>query len=201
MREKPEAKNSAAAKELDKAQSQFEAFEQNIKDLTMDAMNKAPNMEMEEQTKLSQAELEKKKRVYLKPVRSFGPGVNPKTGQMEKFNEKFRAEYEFAKEYVEFIAENIEIIGETIKMSLKKFPGTNLDHWEIPVNTPIWAPRMVAERLTECGYHVLKMEDKTIGSDALGTYHGTMVAKNTVQRMNARPVSSRKSLFMGAANF
>lgn len=193
--------NSSGQRELDKAQEQFENFDSQVKEMTLDRMNKAPIKETEQQTKLSQSELEKSKEIYLKPKRSFPPGVNPKTGEREKFNEKFRAEYEFQKEYVRFVAQNNEIIGESIEFCLKKFPGTSCDEWVVPVNKAVWAPRMVAERIKNCKHHKLVMHDRTTGGDQNGQYYGTMAVDTTVQRLDAYPATERKSVFMGAANF
>jgi hypothetical protein len=39
------------------------------------------------------------------------------------------------------------------------------------------------------------------GADGNGQYYGTMVADTTVQRLDAIPVSSSKSIFMGAKSF
>ena len=39
------------------------------------------------------------------------------------------------------------------------------------------------------------------GSDHAGQYYGSMVADTTLQRLDALPVSSKRSVFMGAANF
>src|SRR5271169_4297237 len=183
-------------KELENAKEQFDQFDQQVKDLTLDALKKAPVEESESQTKLSSKEIEKSKEIYLKPTRTYPPGVNPKTGVIEKFNEKFRKDNEFVGEYVNFIAENLSIIGESITLTVKKYPGTNCEDWTIPVNVPVWAPRMVATRLTECNYTVLKMEDRPTSVGGEGTYYGQMVAKSRVQRLDARPVSSRKSVFM-----
>ena len=47
MAEKPKAHTSLAEKELDKAEKQFDAFDQNIKELTHDRMNMAPKLEEE----------------------------------------------------------------------------------------------------------------------------------------------------------
>ncbi len=193
--------NSSGQRELDKAQEQFENFDSQVKEMTLDRMNKAPIKETEQQTKLSQSELEKSKEIYLKPKRSFPPGVNPKTGEREKFNEKFRAEYEFQKEYVRFVAQNNEIIGESIEFCLKKFPGTSCDEWVVPVNKAVWAPRMLAERIKNCKHHKLVMHDRTTGGDQNGQYYGTMAVDTTVQRLDAYPATERKSVFMGAANF
>jgi len=194
--------NSEGQRELDKAAEQFEAFDSQVKEMTLDRMNQAPKKEVEQQTRLSQSELEKSKEIYLKPKRSFPPGVNPKTGEREKFNEKFREEYNFQKEYVRFIAQNNEVIGESIEFCLKKFPGTTCDEWVVPVNKPVWAPRMVAERIRSCKHHKLVMQDKqTTGSDHAGQYYGTMAVDTTVQRLDAYPATERKSVFMGAVNF
>lgn len=193
--------NSAGQRELDKAQEQFDNFDSQVKEMTLDRMNKAPIKESEQQVKYSQSELERLKEIYLKPKRSFPPGVNPKTGEREKFNEKFREEYEFQKQYVRFIAQNNEIIGETIEFCLKKFPGTNCEEWAVPVNKPVWAPRMVAERIKSCKHHKLIMQDKVTGSDHNAQYYGTMAVETTVQRLDAFPATERKSVFTGAVNF
>jgi hypothetical protein len=193
--------NSEGQKELDKAASQFEAFDSQVKEMTLDRMSKSPERESEPNVKLSQRELEGSKDVYLKPHRSFPPGVNPKTGEVEKFNERFRAEYEFQKEYVRFVAQNNEIIGETIEFDLKKFPGTPINSWKVPVGKPVWAPRMVAERIKGCKHHKLVMQDKPTGGDQNMQYYGTMAVDTTIQRLDAYPATETKSLFMGAVNF
>jgi hypothetical protein len=194
MSKKPEAQNSLAKTELDKAEKQLDAFEQNIKDLTLDRMNTAPKQDVEPQTKLSQAEIEKSKEIYLKPVRSIS--------SKEKFNEDYRKEYTFSTEYVRFIAEHKELIGETIEMWTKPYPGMPAEEWKIPTGKPIWAPRHVAEQLSSRKYHRLKMDQSvSTGADGNGQYYGTMVADTTVQRLDAIPVSSSKSIFMGAKSF
>jgi len=194
MSKKPEAQNSLAKTELDKAEKQLDAFEQNIKDLTLDRMNSAPKQEAEPQTKLSQADIEKSKEIYLKPVRSIS--------SKEKFNEDYRKQYTFATEYVRFIAEHKELIGETIEMWTKPYPGMPAEEWKIPTGKPLWAPRHVAEQLSSRKYHRLKMDQSvSTGADGNGQYYGTMVADTTVQRLDAIPVSSSKSIFMGAKSF
>lgn len=198
---RPKVNHSLAEQELDKAQAQLKAFDDSIKDLTLDRMNQAPRQEEEPQTKLSQSEISKSKDIYLKPKRTISPGVNPKTGVREQFNEKFRDEYNFAKEYVYFTAENKEIIGETIDIWTKPFPGCNCEWWEVPTNKPVWGPRYLAEQLKRKNYHRLKMENRVSGSSALGIDYGTIAVDTIVQRLDAQPVSTRKSVFMGANNF
>jgi hypothetical protein len=199
---KPKSSSSFAQRELDKAEKQFEKFEQEIKDCTMDRMNAAPKLETEEQTKISNKEAQKIDGIWLKPERSLGPGTNPKTGEMEKFNEKFRSEYNFKKEYVRFIAENKEIIGESIEIWTKAFPGTNTEFWRVPVNKVVWGPRYLAERIKGCSYHRLRMDEQKItNADGMGSYTGQIVVDNTIQRLDAIPVSEQKSIFMGASSF
>lgn len=201
LKPRPKVNNSLAEQELDKAQAQLKEFSDNVNELTLDRMNQAPKLETEPQTKLSQAEIAKSKDIYLKPKRSLPPGVHPKTGIQEKFNERFRSQYDFAKEYVHFTAENNEIIGETIDIWTKPFPGCNCEWWEVPTNKPIWGPRYLAEQLKKKSYHRLKMENRVSGSSGLGIDYGTIAVDTTIQRLDAHPVSNRKSIFMGAVNF
>jgi len=185
------AKNSAKDKELEKVEKQFEAFDENVKSLTLDRMNAAPKEDVEQQTKLSSKDLENSKDLYLKPRRAIA--------SKEKFDEKFRESYNYAKEYVRFMAENKELSGDAIELWSKPFPGLPAEEWVIPTNKPLWAPRHVAEQLTKCRYHRLKM-DQTVstGGDHRGQFYGSMAVDTVVQRLDAIPVSTRKSIFMGA---
>ena len=186
--------NSESEKELDKCEKQFEAFDTQVKEMTLDRMNVAPKEEVEPQTKLASSEIAKIKDVYLKPRRTIG--------SKEKFNEKFRDDYTFLKEYVNFIAENKEIIGETAEFWVKPFPGLAAEEWVVPVNKPIWAPRYVAERIKGCKHHRLVMQDRPVGGDHHGNqYYGSMAVDTSVQRLDAYPVSDRKSIFMGNNKF
>lgn len=181
---------SQTQKELENAAKQFDQFEENLKELSMDRLKAAPNQDAEMQTQLSEKELTKSNDIYLKPKRTFAA--------REKFNEKFRKDYEFAKEYVQFIAENREIIGETITLWVKKFPGQPVEEWEVPCNKPVWGPRYLAERIKECNYHRFVMEQKQFENNTMGTMYGTMAVDTTVQRLDAYPVSQRKSVFMNS---
>ncbi len=186
--------NSSSEKELDKCEKQFQAFDENIKSLTLDRMNTAPKEEVEPQTKLASSEIAKSKDIYIKPKRSIA--------SREKFNEDYRKDYNFSKEYVHFIAENKEIIGESANFWTKPFAGMPAEEWDIPVNKPVWAPRYVAERIKDCKHHRLVMRDQPTGGDHQGNqYYGAMAVDTVVQRLDAYPVSSRKSIFMGAETF
>jgi hypothetical protein len=187
---------SLAEKEMDKVEEQFAAFDANVKELTQDRMNAAPKLELEPQTKLSSKEISKTKDVYLKPTRSIG--CSPK----DKFNERFRDQYNFNKEYVQFIAENKEIIGESIELWTRPYGGMSAEYWTVPVNKPVWGPRYLAEQIKRCSYHRLVMQQNvSTGGDGMGQYYGAMAVDTTVQRLDATPVSTRKSIFMGAQAF
>lgn len=193
MAEKPKPTTSLAAQELDKAQKQFDAFDDNLKQMTHDRMNMAPKQETEPQTKLAQSEIANAKQIYLKPVKSVS--------SKEKFNENYREQYNFAKEYVQFIAEHKEIIGETIETWTKPFAGMPAEYWEIPSNKPVWGPRYLAEQIKRCSYHRFVMQQAATSADGMGQYYGSMVADTSVQRLDAIPVSQRRSIFMGAGGF
>ena len=191
---RPKTKSSLAEKEMDSLQKQFDDQQQQIESLTLDRMNEAPKREVEQQTKIALADIDKSNDVYLKPNRAIS--------SKEKFNERFRSDYDYAKEYVHFIAENKEIIGESIEMWTKPFPGMPAEYWIVPTNKALWAPRYVAERIKGCSHHRLVMKnDMKTGSDHMGQYTGGMVADETIQRLDAIPVSKKRSIFMGSGAF
>lgn len=181
-------------KELDKAEQQFEKFDEEVKEMTLDRMNAAPREEIEPQTKISTREAQKADGIYLKPSRTIS--------SKEAFNEKFRADYNFKKEYVKFIAEHKEISGEKIEKWTKPFPGVPAEFWEVPPNKIVWGPRYLAEEIKKhCCYHRLTMRDQATSVDGMGSYYGTLTVDSVVQRIDANPVSDRKSIFMGASGF
>lgn len=200
MLDKPKV-SSNSQKELDKCEKQFNEFQENVESLTLDRLNSAPKEEAEQQTKISNREAQKSDGIYLKPSRSI-MSVNPKTGEKEKFNEKFRKDWEFDKEYVTFIAEHKEIIGETIEMWTHPYGGVPAEFWTVPTNKVVRGPRYLAEQIKRCNYHRLRMDDhKVISSDGVGSYTGQIVVDQVISRLDAYPVSERKSVFMGASGF
>lgn len=195
MSERPKV-NSASQKELDKTAAQIDAFEQNIKEMTLDRMEGAKKEEIDPQTKLSQREIAKSADIHLKPMKI--------QHSKEPFNEKWREDFNYQKEYVQFIAENYELIGSSIEVWTKRFPGQPAEYWEVPVNKPVWGPRYLAEQLRKCNYHVFSMHESmgVTGGDQMGTYTGKMVVDTVKQRLSANPVNtSNKSIFMGAQGF
>jgi hypothetical protein len=178
--------------ETEKMKKKFDQFEEEIKTLTQDRMNEAPSQDIEPQTKLSQKEVEKSKDIYLKPITTISDPA--------KFNEKFREDWNYKKEYVQFIAEHRELIGEVIEAWTRPFGGVGASYWKIPTNKPVWGPRYLAEQIRGAKYHRLRMEESRMtGSEGGVTYFGQMIADTTIQRLTAEPVSPRKSVFMGAA--
>ncbi len=191
MARRPNGIDAQTENELDKVEKQLDGFETQVKDMTLDKMNTSPRQDVEPLNKISSKDIDNSKDIYLKPKR----GISSK----EKFNEKYREEYNFQKEYVRFIAEHREIIGETIELWTKPFAGMPAEEWAIPTGKPIWAPRYVAERIKGCQYHRLTMQQHVITeANSVGQMYGALAVDTTVQRLDALPVGTRKSIFMGA---
>lgn len=191
MARRPNGTDGQMENELDKVEQQLDAIDTQVKGMTHDKMSLAPKEDVEPQHKLSSKDVENSKDLYLKPKRTIS--------SKEKFNEKYREEYNFQKEYVRFIAEHREIIGETIELWTKPFAGMPAEEWAIPTGKPIWAPRYVAERIKGCCYHRLTMQQHVITeANSVGQMYGALAVDTTVQRLDALPVGTRKSIFMGA---
>jgi hypothetical protein len=174
--------NSEGAKELQKAQEKFDQFDAEIKSKTADPLGKLPVAEQEQQTKLSTKEIDKTDGLYLKPIRTISC--------KEQFNEAHRQDYEFGKERVRFIAEHYEIIGDTISVWTRGFPGVAAEQWEVPTNKVVIGPRYLAEQIARKSYTRLKMDqERPTTYSAEGTYTGQMIAESKIQRLSARPAA------------
>lgn len=184
--------NAEGQKELDKAEGQVKNFTESLVTARQEAPM-APTREMEPQTKMSQQEMNNSSVMYLKPKRSFP--------SKEKFNEKYRDDYNRQREYVEFIVENNEVKGESIDFCIKKFPGMPVEEWVLPVNKPISAPRYVKERIEECGYTIFTTTDQRVGSEGGVVYYGQMVAEERKQRLTARDFTKKPRIFIGNNSF
>lgn len=188
--------NSSGEKELEKVQEQFEDFSNQVKEYNMSRLNLVPKTGYEQQTKMSQSDIRNSTDIYLKPSKYVA--------SQEKFNERFRKEYEYDKKYIPFIAENVECRGERIEMWTKPYPGCPAEFWEVPVNKPIWAPRYVSDQLKRKFHHQLEMKEHAEGSNYVGEgstgdrYYGKIVCQNTIQRLDSREVSSRMNIAMTA---
>jgi hypothetical protein len=173
--------NSDSQKELDRAQEQFDAFDASVKAMTNDRMNMAPAEEREQQTQMSTREAKKYDAPYIKPLRS----INSK----EQFNEKYREDWRKDWEYVKCIAENNEIIGESIEMWTKKYAGDPAHQWKVPVNTPVYIPRLVAKQISNCKYHRLRMEDRQTEAGSGMSYYGSITVDSVKNRLDCRQVN------------
>ena len=193
MTEKTKA-NSNSQKELQKIDANARAYEESLTKMTLDNMNMAPKAASEPQKPLSQADIAKSNDIYLKPNRSIS--------SREKFNEEYRDQYNHAKEYVHFMAEHKEIIGETIEIWTKPFAGMPAEFWKVPTGKPVWGPRYLAEQIKRAQYHRFRTEDNIVTGGSRDTqFYGGMIVDQVVQRLDAQPVSTRQSIFMGAQNF
>lgn len=180
--------------DLEIAKKQFDEFDNNIKQMTLDRSNEAPKQEHEPQTKLSSKELNNSHEIYLKPVKTIG--------RRDKFNENFRNQYNFDKELVRFIAENKEILGEDLELWTGKYGGVPVEFWRVPTNKPVWGPRYLAEQIKNCKYHRFIMRDSVVTEQGgYGQMYGSMAVDTTVQRLDAIPAKQVSRVFMGASNF
>lgn len=195
MSEKPKS-NSASEKELDKAQKNFQEFDNSLKEMTMDRMNQAPRLEVEPQTRLSQNEIARSKEIYLKPKRTISA-----KGDKYSTDPKLESERKFDQELVRFIAEHREIIGETIDVWTKPHAGIPAEEWDVPTGKPVWGPRYLPKQIKKCSYHRFVMTDQATEHTGVGTMYGSMAVDNTVQRLDATPVSNKTVTFMGAEGF
>ena len=178
---------------LDEAEKNLQTFENDIKSTVADrAEGKSP--EMEAQTKLSSKEISNSKDVYLKPIKTIRGRDKP--------NSKFDHQRAFDQEMVHFIAENKELIGESIDIWTKPHAGIPAEEWLVPVNKPVWGPRYLAEQIKRKYYHRLIMKENDIVSqDGMGTYSGRMVSDTTIARLDAHKVTENKSFFTGKSSF
>lgn len=177
--------------EMEKLQKKFDDFESQIQALTIDRLNQAPKEEAEgpriSQKALSENEL------YIKPATWIADN--------QKFNTAFEKEWEHAKEYVQCIPVHNELKGDIIEFWTHPFGGKGAEFWKVPSDKAVWIPRYAAEQLTKCKYHRMVMNQGQItGGDQHGNqYFGSMVAQTTINRIDAVPVSNKRSIFMGAA--
>ena len=178
--------NSDGAKELVKAEAQLNSFTNSVK--TAVESRDLPTHETEKQTQLSSNDLRKATDIYLKPSRTLP--------DRQKFNERFRDDWNRDKEYVQFIAEHKELVGSHIECWTHRYGGTPCEFWEVPTNKPVWGPRYLAEQISRKNYHRLVMdESKVVSSDGMSTQYGVMAANSMIQRLDAYPVKHAVSKF------
>jgi hypothetical protein len=182
--------NAEAQKDLDRAAEQIAQLPEQIREHTDDVpLRKVdfskpmtnPNL----LRPLSQAQINGFEDYYIKP--------SAIVGDKNKFNERFRREWEFDKQKVAFIAENHET-KDIIEMWTKPYSGVPAEFWEVPVGVPIWGPRYLAEQIKRKNYTVLKMdENKQTAQTGMGTFTGSMISEGKKQRLDAHPVNKNKT--------
>lgn len=180
MSERPRV-NSKGQQELDKVADQFEDYSSQIRKISDNVTDAPQASDYNPSTKISAREAHRAARI-MKPTKTIG--------SKERFNEAYRGEYEEAKKYVTCIVENFEFSGK-IDCWTKPFPGMPAEYWELPCGTPIIVHRYVADRISQCSYRRLSMDDTPsptnyVESDRLGA----IVVAETKRRLDARPVGS-----------
>lgn len=178
------------AESLQDLKDKSDAFGNQVNEMTVDAMNKAPLQDYEP-PKVSQKEIANSD-IYIKPKTWIHDN--------QKFNTEFQKDWEYAKEYVHCIPIHNECRGDLIEFWTHPFGGKGAEFWQVPSDKPVWIPRYAAEALTKCKYHRLRMDEKQITeASGQGTYFGRMVVETTIHRLDALPVNTGKSVFMGKA--
>jgi hypothetical protein len=181
-------------KELEKVEQQISKVEEGIKSITIDSVQSAPKENIEpinDRMKISQKEMKKTEAFALHAIKTIGC--------RDKFNEKFRAEYEFKKQRVKFTAEHREI-GETIEFWTRPYGGMDAEFWQVPVNKLVEGPRYVAEQIKGCVYSQFIMDQSKVTSGGDYQFTGQMVVEKRIQRLDATPYIETTTVGM-ASNF
>jgi len=179
--------NSAGQKELDKASEKLESFQEQAREFN--PFTGLTNVrETEPQTKISTREANQMDAIWVNWVRAQKrPEIMGKDGKVNKpyWDEKFRQQRDDDWKRVKCIVENNEMIGEMVEAWTAKWGCDDAHFWKVPVNKPVMIPRVLAEQLSKCHYHRLKMED---GSEKQNFVNSQIVADHIVRRIDARPV-------------
>ena len=198
---KPTPKSMEGAKSLDKIERNLDKQNEQLKEIAAESISLEPTLNHEPSHQKSQKELQASKDIYLTPKRTIF-AVDRNTGKAQKFNEDFRKDYEFDKEFVHFIAEHKEMQGESIETWTRPYGGMPAEYWIVPTDKPVWGPRYLAEQIKRKFYNRLVMKEKVITEEnSYGQMTGALSVKTEVPRLNAYPVTSRKSIFMGSTGF
>lgn len=185
MAVKPQV-NSEGQKELQKLEQNFDNFKKNVDDLTEKRSVKSEAPEHQ----ISQKQIENSTDLYIKPNRIIM--------SREKFNEAYREQYNYMKEYVHYTVQHEECKGDSVELWTKPFPGLPAEFWIVPSGRAVWIPRYVADRLeNECQYKRLKMQDtRPYANDGTSQMTTQIVYDDIIHRISARPVSTSKRFSM-----
>lgn len=168
---------------IENASNTIDAMSEQMKSLNVDDIQTAPIKEEDPQTKISKKAIDDLDAPKIRPSKTFAPIDKPRP-EHDSLRKR-------AWEYVKVIAENKEVIGETIQSWYKPpISGEACHFWEVPVNTPVYIPRMLAEHLATRIYPRHKMVDRATRGLGHGEIMQVMVVEETLRRLDCRPVHS-----------
>jgi hypothetical protein len=178
--------NSEGQKSLDRAEEVLSHFQSKTKEFNpFTGLN---DISVDEpQTKLSKQELAHTDAIWVEPIRSIKRPVGGKDKATVHFKEEWKPLHEKDWEYVRCIVENNELIGEAVEVWTGKWGCDPAHFWKIPVNKPVMIPRHLAEQLSKCKYHRLKMEGGLEAAQESNFVNKRIVADHVVRRIDCRP--------------
>jgi hypothetical protein len=178
--------NSEGKKSLDKAEQLIGQFQAKTKEFNpFTGLGDVPVEEP--QTKISRREMDHADAQWIEPLRSIKRPVGGKDKATVYFNEKWKPLHEKDWEYVKCIVENNELIGEKVPAWTSKWGCDPAHYWEVPVNRPVMIPRLLAEQLSKCKYHRLKMEGGLESAQESNFVNKRIVIDHVVRRIDCRP--------------
>ncbi len=135
-------------KTVEKLAKSAVGLQEDLDKLSVDVVNEvAPHVDPAPQQESLENVARREGCPYIKPKRRLSPPLGT-------LPEKLKGEHKRAWEYVKGIYENYIFNGEPLTFALCLYPGDADYLWEIPANTPVYVPRMVAQHLEECQkYH------------------------------------------------
>lgn len=160
------------------------ALSDDMNHLTVDNIAKeAPKFEPipQEMSLKERAKLENV--LYIEPKR--------KLRAIGKLPENQKKAHDYDWEYVKGIFENIIVAGEPLSFWFVKYPGDADCLWEIPCNTPVYVPRMIAKHLEEnLAYHTFDYREKPITDQKVDDFTHKFIATGTKYRGKFRSVNA-----------
>jgi hypothetical protein len=158
--------------QIEKIDLQMDATQANLAQINVDT--KAEKViEGPPQVEFGKDQIKRIDAPYIKPTRCQPSCSKPKADQ-----ESLR---KAAWEYVKCVVENKEIRGESIQFWYSPpISGEHCWEWIIPVNRPVWIPRMIKEHLQTRSYNRIVMDDSTRSSRPGEQTHGAQMTPNDI---------------------
>lgn len=170
-----------AQKELVK---QVVDLQEDLNALTVDACNAIPFEEPPVVVELTAKQLaDRNGYLYIEASRTL-PAVG-------KCPDKLKGQRDRDWQYVSGIYENYVVNGEPVRFWLCMYPGDKDCYWEIPCNTPVYVPRMVAKHLEECQkYHKFDYIEKPGNLQRKDDFRERLMPIATQYRGKFRPIGA-----------